>query len=48
MARYVVSAWTASKIAFWSFLLGLLLGLRLHKTIRRIAAKVLEKIKDDD
>mgnify|MGYP006982091157 FL=1 len=43
----MISAWSSAKIAFLSFFFGLFVGLRLNKTIRRIAAKVLEKIKDE-
>ncbi|CAM6101124.1 unnamed protein product [Calypogeia fissa] len=47
VTRYVVTPWTASKIALASFAVGVFVGFRLNKTIRRFAAKLLNKIQKD-
>eukprot|EP01018_Ginkgo_biloba_P004633 Gb_29641 [translate_table: standard] len=44
--RYVVSAWTCSKIAMASFSLGVIVGFALKNSFRRLAERLLNKIKD--
>ena len=48
MTRYVVTGWTCTKIAMISFGLGVVVGFKLNKTIRRVATKLLKKVRDGD
>lgn len=45
--RYLVSAWTCSKISLASFSLGVIVGFALKSNIRRLVERLLNKMKDD-
>lgn len=48
VSKYVVTTWTATKIALASFAVGVLVGYRLNKSIRRLAARLLHKIQKEE
>ncbi|KAL3684236.1 hypothetical protein R1sor_002258 [Riccia sorocarpa] len=48
VSKYVITPYTCTKIALASFAVGVFVGFRLNKAIRRMASKMLKKVRDGD
>ncbi|BBN05226.1 hypothetical protein MPTK1_3g11380 [Marchantia polymorpha subsp. ruderalis] len=48
LSKYVVTPYTCTKIAVASFVVGVFVGFRLKKSIRRMAEQLLKKLRDGD
>ncbi|XP_043721838.1 uncharacterized protein LOC122669206 [Telopea speciosissima] len=45
--RQVVSLWTCTKLCAFGFAVGVIVGFTLKQRLRRWAAKILKRLKDD-